>query len=312
MSQIDAQISAWLESVKLLNRYQKLFLTGCPKSGTTWLVRALNGHPQIIANGEGRFAWRLIPFLQQAANAFNQDQKQAGGTDLGQITNDDFLILARAFSDRVLLKYLLTSGKNANLITTIADKTPQHVLSVPLLRLMYPQCRFINIVRDPRDAATSALFHLAKRETKSRDEYVESFITQSWKMHVEAAVNSEKQLGTDHFLNIRYEDFHADELGTITQCLRFIGADDSEESIQLCLEAGSFKKLSGGRERGQTDFNSFFRNGTIGDWKNHLPADLVNRCCQPVEGLMRHFGYDMEPRIEKTIYVQSTPKTAAA
>ena len=44
---------------------------------------------------------------------------------------------------------------------------------------------------------------------------MESFIVESWRLHVEAAVAAEQQLGASVILNVRYEDMHRDDRGTI-------------------------------------------------------------------------------------------------
>jgi Sulfotransferase domain len=203
-------------------------------------------------------------------------------------------LVMRSLSEAVFLRYLVASGKAPNAVRVLADKTPQHILSVPLLRTLYPSCKFINIVRDPRDAATSALFHLAMGDPRPRDKYVESFITESWKLHVEAAVAAEEQLGASVILNVRYEDMHRDDGNIVRRCLEHIGVDNSESSVELCVQSGSFEKLSGGRKRGETDSKSFYRSGTVGDWQNHLEPSLARRCCQAVKSLMDHFGYEID------------------
>src|SRR5205809_3366212 len=306
----EEQVTSWLASIQFMQRFQKLFITGCPKSGTTWLVRALDGHPQIVANGEGRLAWRLFPYIELALNAFNKDHHAFAGTKHAQIHETEALLVFRSFSDNLLLRYLMTSGKPHENVRVVADKTPQHVMSVKTLRAIYPTCRFINIVRDPRDAATSAMFHLGKNDPDNQ-KFVESFITQSWRTHVEAAVSAEQQFGADVFLNIRYEDMHRDEANVLGRCLDFIGVESTDEMVQACSNAGSFEKLSGGRKRGQKDPNSFYRSGTTGDWKNHLDPALAARCCVTIEGLMKHFRYTNEPAIETKICVGNPGAIAA-
>jgi hypothetical protein len=294
-----------------MGQYQKLFITGCPKSGTTWLVRALDGHPQIVASGEGRFAWRLFPYLQQAALEFNKDQRSFRGSEHSVVSDGELHLVMRSFSENILLRYLAASKKPHENVKVIGDKTPQHVMAVSLLHAVYPTGRFINIVRDPRDVATSALFHLGKHDPRPKDEFVEGFITQSWKAHIEAAIAAEKSLGASTFLNIRYEDFHSDEPGVLRKCLNHLGVDSSDEMVSLCSQAGSFEKLSGGRKRGETDSTSFYRSGMVGDWKNHLDPAVVQRACAKIEGLMAHFGYSTESKLEATIYVASPSKAAA-
>lgn len=291
---IETQLPQWLGIIQAGMRFQKLFITGCPKSGTTWLSSTLNGHPEVVAAGEGRFAWRLFPLIQQAGGIFNTDQKKNGASEQAYIYDAELQLIMRSISEGVFLRYLAVSGKPANAVRVLADKTPQHILSVPLLRTLYPSCKFINIVRDPRDAATSALFHLALNDPRPREQYVESFITESWKLHVEAAVAAEQQLGSSVILNVRYEDMHRDDRNTIRRCLGHIGVDSSEAAVEACVQSGNFEKLSGGRKRGQTDSKSFYRSGTVGDWQNHLDPNLARRCCQAVKNLMDRFGYEID------------------
>jgi hypothetical protein len=305
-------LAGWINALQLTSRYEKLFLTGCPKSGTTWMKHALNGHPHIVANGEGRYAWRLFPVMQQALNAFNKDQVENAGTPMGLINTGEFVVLMRAMSENLFGKFLATSGKPPQQVKILAEKTPQHVLSVGLFRTLHPTCKFINIVRDPRDAACSALFHLFNQEKNHKEDYVINFIAQSWRMHIEAAMVAERELGSGAFLNIRYEDVHREESSVLRRCLQFLGLDASNEMVRLCSESGSFEKLSGGRKRGEVNLKSFYRSGMIGDWKNHIEPGLAHRACQPVQELMQHFGYAWNPPVEATVLVSDVPIRKAA
>lgn len=311
MSTCDTSIGQWMQLIQLAGQYQKLFITGCPRSGTTWLARMLDAHPQIVAKGEGRFAWRLYGYLQDALNAFHEDHAKNLGSPLAAPSQGEFALTMRALTDNILVRYLNSSGKSPSSVRVLADKTPQHILSVEALRVIYPTCRFINIVRDPRDAATSALFHLAKNDPRTKEQFVESFIGETWRLHVDAAIRAEIDLGSKAFLNIRYEDLHRDESSVLRQCLTLAGVDASDQSVRACGKAGSFELLSGGRKRGQTDADAFFRKGTIGDWKNHIDSELAERCCQPVIQSMTRFGYaGPVPQLTISSFARTEPETA--
>jgi hypothetical protein len=306
----DQAINMWMKAIQIVGRYQKLFVTGCPKSGTTWLARLLNGHPQIVVNGEGRFAWRMYGHMQEGMRRFSEDQALHQGSPLAMLTGSEFAMILRATNDYIFFRYLDAGGKPMETVRVLADKTPQHVLTVAHLRSLYPTCRFINIVRDPRDAATSAMFHIGKNDPRSRAEYIEEFIGETWRMHVEHAIAAEHELGADAFLNIRYEDLHRDETSVVRKCLTLAGVDASEESIYACSQAGSFELLSGGRKRGQADQNAFFRKGVVGDWKNHIDHAVAERCCRRVTELMVRFGY-AGPVPEVTTFLHPVAAKAA-
>jgi hypothetical protein len=146
-------------------------------------------------------------------------------------------------------------------------------------------------VRDPRDVATSAWFHFGRTDGRSMEEYIRYFITQVWPLNVGTAQQSAAGLA-DRYMEIRYEDLHGRELEYIERICAFLSVDASESSIQACLRSGDFKARSGGRQRGTTDANSFYRSGTAGDWRNHLPVDLAQCCCREIAPLMESCGYD--------------------
>lgn len=71
MPTIPELVSVWRRSQDAVMRLRTFFIVGCPKSGTTWLMNALAGHPEVVVHGEGRFAWRMFPAI---AKGF-QDRK---------------------------------------------------------------------------------------------------------------------------------------------------------------------------------------------------------------------------------------------
>src|SRR5438445_6548398 len=118
-------------------------------------MNLLYGHPQMVVMGEGRFTWRMVPYLQQAFKAFNDDQGKHVGKDVTMLRDVDLLMCARFLIDIQLCRYIETSGKAPPSVAVVGDKTPQHALSITLLNQIYPTAKFIHIVRDPRDAASS-------------------------------------------------------------------------------------------------------------------------------------------------------------
>lgn len=291
MDQMDLAYKTWRSNLEYVNQLSKLFIVGSPKSGTTWLMKLLNSHPQIVVNGEGRFTWRLVPFLKQAFEAFNKDQQNNRIKELTQLRDFDIAMTCRALIDGQFSRYIEESKKPGQPLRVVGDKTPQHTLTMVPLKQIYPNAKFIHIVRDPRDAAVSAWFHFGKNSEKSQEEYFRHFIQEVWPTNVRAAMQTAKTLG-DQYLEVRYEDLHTNEANVLQSCFQFLDVSDDAQTVQTCMHEASFKKLSGGRERGQTDANAFFRNGTIGDWVNHMTPELSYELCEPIETLMQKLGYE--------------------
>jgi len=134
MSTFEPLFDESLGALRQMKRYRKLFVTGCAKSGTTWMAKSLNGHPQMVVDGEGRFAWRFFPLLDHAVSLFNLDHAKAEGSAKAVVTNEDFAMIMRVSADRVLHRYLTASGKSPDSVWVVGDKTPQHILLTDILR----------------------------------------------------------------------------------------------------------------------------------------------------------------------------------
>ncbi len=290
-SSVDQLRGAWRHAQDYIASRKKVFVVGCAKSGTTWLQNLINGHPRMAMNGEGRFTWRMFPFIAQAFKAFNTDQAKFIGKEVTLLRDVDLVMCARMLFDIQLFRYAEVSGKSLGAIQVIGDKTPQHCLSIPLLNQIYPDAKFIHIIRDPRDAATSGWHHFGPDSQKPQEEYLGYFIRDVWSQAVAAGRDAGKNIPA-HYLEVRYEDLHREEAYQIRRCLEFLDVDASAESVEISSKAGSFKERSGGRERGEEDPKGFYRRGIVADWMNHMSPEIAARLCEPVAALMLSCGYD--------------------
>lgn len=154
------------------------FVVGRPKSGTTWLMRTLNAHPEILCRGEGRFfgrEWRRpglreVRGNKQASSLYNsllESEYLRLWIERSVWTRDDdpdehLTNLTRLATEYFLAQKLAGSGKKI-----VGDKTP--LLGPEIMEdvsRVYPEARVIHIIRDGRDAAVSMMHHVWNR---SRD-----------------------------------------------------------------------------------------------------------------------------------------------
>ncbi len=278
----------WLEELTAVRRMGKAFIVGCGKSGTTWVQNLLAGHPEIVASGEGRWGWGLLPGLEEAIREFNKDQ--AGRLELAQVNDEERKCLLRATIERGFIRYLNSSEADFQTVRMVVDKTPQHAVCITALADLFPEARFVHIVRDPRDVAVSGWYDQGVRGTRSRDEFTRYFITQVWLTHVGSVAMARKSLG-DRLIEMRYEDLHADGAGQTRRLLRFLGVNESDDTVAACLASGSFKKRAGGRERGEEDAKSHYRKGVIGDGLRELNEDVVRACMNQINAIAHLYGY---------------------
>ena len=305
MNKFDAQYQAWKSRAGALDEYGKLFVVGCAKSGTTWLEKLLDGHPELHVRGEGRYFWSLAQNLQQAFRAFNESLPSQGASYAPWWSDEEFAFVLRTTIDAALARSL-ASGPAKPGLRIVGDKTPMHTLAIGPLHQLYPEAKFIHIIRDPRDATISQwLFWAKKNDPRPFEEFVEYSITHVWPLNVQSARKQGSQLGA-LYTEVRYEDLLVAEGDELRRLAGFLGVDDGDDAIDACIANGSFKKHSGGRKRGDDGGEAaLFRKGVAGDWVNHIPVELANRCCDRISDLMRSCGY--EPHADSTRDTQASP-----
>ncbi|MCC6906458.1 MAG: sulfotransferase [Phycisphaerales bacterium] len=294
MADLNDMLAAWRQRTARVDQLDKLFIIGCGKSGTTWLRHMLNGHPQIVVQGEGSFAWRLLPHFFQAIDAFNAHQQQ-GQPPVTHFDPGDRAVMARLLIDTQFARYLehaRQEGRDLSALRYVGDKTPQHTIAIGPLSALYPNCRFVHIMRDPRDVAVSGWFHDGKDSGRTFEQFIRHYMNEVWPLQVGSARRDGPPLGAGRYFELRYRDLLGDEELWLRRILDFLEVDATGDIISRCREAGSFKRLSGGRERGQEDASNFYRKGVAGDWRNHLPLELAQECCDRIADLMRSAGYD--------------------
>src|SRR5215210_3995013 len=151
------------------------FVTGLGKSGTSWLMRTLDSHPEILCKGEGRFFaadWRRANFDPEGTRALASSLYYAlldseylrlwiersvwarEGDAARHLDN-----LTRLATEHFLMEKLRETNKKL-----VGDKSP--LLGEDFIEevsRIYPEARVIHIIRDGRDQAVSMLHHVWNR-----------------------------------------------------------------------------------------------------------------------------------------------------
>ncbi|MBA2443146.1 MAG: sulfotransferase [Rubrobacter sp.] len=148
------------------------FVVGQKKSGTTWLMRTLDSHPELLCKGEGRFFGR-----EWRRDKLKETKKQQQPTSLyNALANAEdlrFWIERSPWSrdddpeehldnlTRMAVEYFLTQELAGTGKRMVGDKspllTPEDVKEIGTL---HPGAKVVHIIRDGRDAVVSAAHHM--------------------------------------------------------------------------------------------------------------------------------------------------------
>ncbi len=148
-----------------------LFVGGCPRSGTTLLQRMLDSHPQLTIANDAHFIPRVLEIhapqcLESARRGEGiplQPQLIAGTWDyhrfyrMGLEQNEVWQAAAGADTYQTFVGKLFAALARRKGKRLAGEKTPDYVRHIPLLLGLFPQAKFIHIVRDGRDTALSLL-----------------------------------------------------------------------------------------------------------------------------------------------------------
>jgi hypothetical protein len=319
----DAEISALRRELARLGGEENLpasatggvpvfFLLGNQKSGTTWLMRMLDAHPEILCKGEGRFfggSWRQKSLKQRdtmrpASSLYNAvlDAEylrlwiERSVWSRNDIANEHLDNLTRMAIDYFLGGELLKSGKRV-----VGDKSP--LLTPETMReisAIYPEAKVIHIIRDGRDVAVSAAHHArnfgraSKRSETEGSVFPEGQLEKlaaEWASRVGKTVEDGPELLGENYTEVRYEDLLHKPEAEVHRLLVFLAVDADEKATTRCIEAASFERLSKGRKRGEEDPSSFFRKGVAGDWK-HVFTQMERETFDTEAGdLLAKLGY---------------------
>lgn len=270
-----------------------IFLGGAPRSGTTLLQNILDMHPDILGGPE----FLHLPDIMQLRGKL-RDSVARGWIDLicsaedvdGRIRDlvTGFLL---TFADRHGAKFL-------------SEKTPENVLVFPRLVEVFPDSKFIHIVRDPRATVASLLEVGKKARRKGESPAPFARDVQAAIRHVHRCLASgfeAARVAPDKVHTVVYERLIRDPEAEGREICRFLGVAWTPEM----LRPGDKKHLGesaitvNSKEiwyDAQT-YNSNPRADSLEKWRGTLAAHeklMVARAFLGSEEL-RRLGYDFTP-----------------
>lgn len=273
--------------------FDTVFVVGCPRSGTTWVQLLLAEHPDVVTAPETQiFAYYLDHFQRQwrheHAGPGAREQGTAGLSRL--LSDEDFDRLCRSTAAQVLRR-IADRDPDAR---TVVEKSPRHALHVEWIHRLFPDARFLHVIRDPRDTVSSLI--AAGRSWGSGwapKGPVEA--ARRWCRNVESARQG-RELG-DRYREVHYEQLKADDVGEVQEIYRWLGLRADRELCEDAAAACRLDRLQ--QEAGSDDMplpgeespEGFFRKGQAGAWDDDLTAGQVRVIEHICGDLMEQLGY---------------------
>lgn len=266
------------------------FIISAPRSGSTWLTTAINGHPEVFGTEHRLFGnyceiWQNNDGSTAPRITFDKYADAFGMHYFYQFMNRDYSSFVEDFK-KSFINFLchFASGRTGKNI--IVDKitpypgTAQYV--VDEIHRMFPESKIIHLVRDGRDVLTSGTFDWLLKDAEGTDRHdfyfnpipgmrLERFfdakVIKKWAANWCESIDPFDDLAPD--VRVTYEEMKEDMPAALTKVFEAIGVTTSHEITQQCTEASTFERMSG-RPPGQQDPTAKARKGIVGDWKNYF------------------------------------------
>ena len=224
-----------------------VFVVGCPRSGTTLLQRMLDSHPALAVANDSHFIPRCMEKVapELVAPASNGapvplSTELVDGVEgyhrlrrLG-LSEEQGRQAARGVGDYgsyVAALYTAFAARHGKRLG--GEKTPDYVRRLPLLAGLFPEARFIHIIRDGRDVALSVMGWAHEKKGPGKLEmWADSPLATSalwWAWQVESGRSAGRALADERYLEVGYERLVREpgvELNRIASFLNLPFADE--------------------------------------------------------------------------------------
>lgn len=236
-----------------------VFVVGWVRSGTTWVYDALTAHPRV---GGVLESWMFTKTygVQGPLKDFHWKPDPAGTAQgLGRITTRE-----RAFAElRKLTSGWLAAGLEPG-DRFLVEKSPSHLFAMPLIAELYPDARFVHIVRDARDVAVSVRAASATWAPAWGSGFASSLrgSAQAWNRAALEGCRNAAALG-ERCLQIRYEDLRARPREHFARIFEHCRIPLAEGGLDEIVTATEFRRDPGGR-------SAHRRKAEPGEWRREL------------------------------------------
>jgi Sulfotransferase family len=264
------------------------FFLGCGRSGTTLVQLMFDRHPDMAMVPERHFPlatprrWVLpdgslnLPrAIRRIENArwfyrFEMDAGvfEAAALDAQPTTYAEVIRCLNA-------GYARSRGKSR-----YGNKTPKHVLHIPEIAALFPEARFVHIVRDGRDVALSYLSkNFGPSDVRSAADV--------WRTRVERGRADGTKIGERRYAELRYEDLLKDPEAELRRICAFLELPFDDAMLRY-HENGPVPSL----RRDPNEHLAKPPTKGLRDWRTQMPPSDIMTFESKAGAALDAFGYE--------------------
>ncbi len=282
-----------------------LFIVGCPRSGTTLLQRLLDCHAQLAITPETHWIPRW--FHDNQGKGITADGRVSKKllrklsahprfAELGVTPRRDHFRVKGAgrvsyarFVSSLFDLYGEQQGK-----PLVGDKTPGYAREVSTLHALWPEAKFVHLIRDGRDVALSILNWERARSWKPGEGAArfrtwadDPLLTSAlwWEWHVRLAREAGGPLGPPLYHEVRYEALVDHPAGECRVVCDFLDVPPDDALVRKYEE----RARSNSSQAGKHPWMPITRG--LRDWRSQMRPTEVECFEAAAGGLVDELGY---------------------
>ena len=273
------------------------FIVGAARSGNTLLRALLLGHsrvsipPESYVLGGLALEWERVCYrdwdslVRYVLDAFeHQHDFGTWETDLSPLAVrlDNVEPRRRSLAMIIDAVYRYYSEAKFPGADMWGDKTPLTTERVFLIERVFPGARYVHMLRDGRDAVSSAVnagLYEGSVETACRQ----------WLLRVRTAREFGRTIAADRFMEMRYEDLVSGPRAAVETVCGFLGLDFQEEMME---HEGAYTKMGDATAHDHhSKVGEPVTTGSIGKWKERLTDDQADTVERMLGDELERTGY---------------------
>jgi hypothetical protein len=270
-----------------------LFIVGCPRSGTTLLQRLLDAHPElavinetlwITREADGLVGPELVSRLFENRRFQRLDLRRR---EVERLLETDSPVSYARFVSGIFDLYGRRQGK-----PFVGDKSPGYVREMGALHALWPNAKFVHLIRDGRDVWLSvAAWKKAERSVGRFATWAQDPVATTalwWERSVRLGREAGASLGPSLYHEIRYEHLVEEPAQECRALCAFLGLPYDEAMLR-------FHEGRTRSEPGLTSKRAWLPPVRgLRDWHDQMPAAEVERFEATAGELLDELGY---PRV---------------
>ncbi len=281
-----------------------VFVVGCPRSGTTLLQRILDAHPQIAVTKESQWfdkSW-IVDWFEQRRGltpdgevtseliALMLEHPKFGRLKMSRqqfvdVAQDGTPVHFSSFVTKIFDHYGQIKGK-----TRVGNKDPVYVRKLNLLHGLWPEARFVHLIRDGRDVCLSVMNWPNKGPISKRTFFTSngdpvSTVALWWGSHVRRGREEGNRLGPALYYEIRYDSLVAHPASECAALCDFLELPYDEAMLHFC-EGRPKASSDAGKDHPWVPITRGLRN-----WRTQMAAEDVEPFEAAAGGLLDELGY---------------------